>query len=158
MLKQVTLEKAIDIVRLSIALSFCWPLPPRSSRAKLFLYKTTQLFATISIISLLLPLLYAMYVRSDDIEIISLCLSQVILTTQGIIQTIICSNKHDTLQSRLISGPRNLTPTHLIVSTTLYNALISPLQSNQCSGIGTASDQWSRDDDRKLARWSGLKA
>ncbi|KOX78109.1 hypothetical protein WN51_09468 [Melipona quadrifasciata] len=98
MLKQVTLEKAIDIVRLSIAPSFCWPLPPRSSRAKLFLYKTTQLFATFSIISLLLPLLYAMYVRSDDIEIISLCLSQVILTTQGIIQTIICSNKHDTLQ------------------------------------------------------------
>lgn len=98
MLKQVTLEKAIDIVRLSIALSFCWPLPPHSSRAILFLYKITRLFATISIISLLLPLVYAMYIRSDDIEIISLCLSQVILMMQGIIQTIICSNKHDTLQ------------------------------------------------------------
>ncbi|CAD1474518.1 unnamed protein product, partial [Heterotrigona itama] len=96
--KQVTLGKAINIVRLSIALSFCWPLPPRSSRKKLFVYKTAQLFATISIISLLLPLLYAMYVRSDDMETILLCLSQVILTTQGIIQIVICFTKHDTLQ------------------------------------------------------------
>ena len=98
MLKQVTLEKAIDIVRLTIALSFCWPLPPHSSRTKLLLYKTTQLFAAISIIFLVLPLIYAIYIRSDDIEIISLCLSQVILMMQGVIQTVICSNKHDTLQ------------------------------------------------------------
>ncbi|CAD1480676.1 unnamed protein product [Heterotrigona itama] len=96
--KQVTLEKAIDIVRLSIALTFCWPLPAHSSRKKLFVYKTVQFLAIINIITQLLALLYTIHIRSDDIEITSLCLSQVVLAMQSIIQTIICSNKHDTLQ------------------------------------------------------------
>ena len=98
MLRQVTPEKAIDIVRLSVALTFCWPLPSHSSRTKLFVYKVLQVYSIINISLLLLSLLYAMYLKSEDVEIITVCLALTVLMIQSVIQAVLCSSKHDILQ------------------------------------------------------------
>lgn len=98
MLRQVTLEKAIDVVRLSVALTFCWPLPSHSSKKKLYVYKVLQIYSIINISLLLLPLLYAMYLKSNDIEIITVCLALTVLMIQSIIQAVLCSSNHDILQ------------------------------------------------------------
>ncbi|KAK9304503.1 hypothetical protein QLX08_004134 [Tetragonisca angustula] len=98
MLKHVTPEKVVNIVRLSVAMTFCWPLPVNSSKIKVIGYKITQICATISITLLFLPLLYSIYLRPDDIEIVSTAVGQSICMVQSIIQTVICFSKHDTLQ------------------------------------------------------------
>ncbi|KAK1137626.1 hypothetical protein K0M31_002124 [Melipona bicolor] len=98
MLKHVSPEKAVNITWLSVAMTFCWPLPVNSSKIKVIGYKITQICATVSITLLLLPLLYSIYLRPDDIEIISTSVGQSICMIQSIIQTVICFRKHDTLQ------------------------------------------------------------
>lgn len=98
MLKQVTPEKAINIIWLSVALTFCWPLSVNSSRTQIIGYKIMQICAIISVCLLLLPSIYTIYLFSDDMEVISKSVSQSICEVQCIIQTVICFCKHDTLQ------------------------------------------------------------
>ncbi|XP_043508199.1 uncharacterized protein LOC122527772 [Frieseomelitta varia] len=57
-----------------------------------------QICTVINISLLLLPTLYAMYLRSDDMEVVSHCVTQALCEIQCIVQTIICFSKHDTLQ------------------------------------------------------------
>ncbi|CAD1470057.1 unnamed protein product, partial [Heterotrigona itama] len=97
MLKNLTLEKAINIVRLSVALTFCWPLRASNSKIVIFGYRVLQICAAINMSLLLLPTLYTVYLRSD-VEIISHCVTQAICEVQCIVQTIICFSKYDTLQ------------------------------------------------------------
>ena len=102
-LKQMTPEKVITIIRFSVALSFCWPLPMNSSRNQIFGYKVAQMFSIVNVNLLLLPCFYAIYLRSDDIEIVAKCISQSICQIQSIAQTVTCFCKHDTLQVSLYS-------------------------------------------------------
>lgn len=94
----MTPEKVISITRFSVALTFCWPLPMNSSRNQIFGYKVAQIFSIVNITLLFLSSLYAIYLRLDDIEIVSKCIGQVICEVQSITQTLICFYKHDTLQ------------------------------------------------------------
>ena len=98
MLKQMTPENPINITRFSVALCFCWPLPTNSSRNQILGYKVVQIFSIVNVTLLLLSSMYAIYLRSDDIEIVSKCIGQVICEIQCIAQTFICFCKHDTLQ------------------------------------------------------------
>ena len=98
MLKKLTPEKAINIIRLSVALTFCWPLRAANSRTVISGYKAMQICAAINISLLLLPTLYATYLRSDDMEVVSHCVTQALCEIQCIVQTVICFSKHDTLQ------------------------------------------------------------
>ena len=98
MLKKLTPEKAINIIRLSVALTFCWPLRASNSKTVIFGYKAMQICAAINISLLLLPTLYATYLRSDDVEVVSHCVTQAMCEIQCIVQTIICFSKYDTLQ------------------------------------------------------------
>ncbi|KAF3428085.1 LOW QUALITY PROTEIN: hypothetical protein E2986_11934 [Frieseomelitta varia] len=95
------LQKAISITRFSVALSFCWPLPMNSSRNQIFGYKVAQIFSIVNVTLLLLPCFYAIYLRSNDMEIVSKCISQSICQIQCIAQTVICFCKHNTLQCKL---------------------------------------------------------
>lgn len=103
MLKHVTPEKAVNIVWLSVAMTFCWPLPVNSSKIKMIGYKITQICATVSITLLFLPLLYSIYLRPDDVETVSTSVGQSICMIQSIVQTVICFSKHDTLQVSICS-------------------------------------------------------
>ena len=98
MLKQVTPEKAINIIWLSVAFTFCWPLSANSSKTQILGYKIMQICAIVNVCLLLLPSIYLIYLCSDDMEVISRNVSQLICEVQCIIQTVICFCKHDTLQ------------------------------------------------------------
>lgn len=99
MLKQVTPEKAVNIIWLSVALTFCWPLSANnSSKIRIIGYKIVQICAVISVCLLLLPSVYPIYLCPDDMEVISKSVSQLICEAQCIIQTVICYCKHETLQ------------------------------------------------------------
>ena len=98
MLKKLTLEKAINVIRLSVALTFCWPLRAGNSKTMNVGYRVMQICAAINMSLLLLPTLYATYLRSDDVEIVSHCVTQAICEVQCIVQTVICFSKYDTLQ------------------------------------------------------------
>ncbi|CAD1474981.1 unnamed protein product, partial [Heterotrigona itama] len=98
MLKQPTPEKVIDIIWFSVALSFCWPLPSNSSRARILVYKSLQISCIVNACLLLLALIYAIYLHLDDVFIISECICLFIGVNQIVIQIIICMIKHDSLQ------------------------------------------------------------
>ncbi|CAD1480931.1 unnamed protein product, partial [Heterotrigona itama] len=97
MLRNLTLEKAINIIRLSVALTFCWPLRSSNSKTVIFGYRVMQICAAINMSLLLLPTLYTVYLRSD-VEIVFHSITQAIFEVQSIVQTIICFSKYDTLQ------------------------------------------------------------
>ncbi|CAD1480801.1 unnamed protein product, partial [Heterotrigona itama] len=92
MLKNLTLEKAINIIRLSLAPTFCWPLRASNNKSVIFGYRVMQICAAVNISLLLLPTLYTTYLRSD-VEIVSFCVTQAIGEVQSIVQTIICFSK-----------------------------------------------------------------
>ncbi|XP_043511401.1 uncharacterized protein LOC122529379 isoform X2 [Frieseomelitta varia] len=98
MLKQPTPEKAIDIIWFSVVLSFCWPLPSNSSKTRVLVYKTLQISSIISACSVLLALIYAIYLHSDDILSVSQCICIFMGISQQTIQGIICVISHDSLQ------------------------------------------------------------
>ncbi|XP_017758952.1 PREDICTED: uncharacterized protein LOC108549894 [Eufriesea mexicana] len=98
MFNKLTPEEAINVTWLSVALTFCWPLPPNSSRVKLFGYKVIQVASIINGFMLLAPLLYAVYLHSHNVAIVSGDISLCIGVIQIIVQTIICIVKHDNLQ------------------------------------------------------------
>ena len=64
----------------------------------IFGYRVMQICAAINMLLLLLPTLYATYLRSDDVEIVSHCVTQAICEVQCIVQSVICFSKYDTLQ------------------------------------------------------------
>ncbi|XP_043508172.1 uncharacterized protein LOC122527757 [Frieseomelitta varia] len=135
MLKQVTPEKAINIIWLSVALTFCWPLSANSNKTEILGYKIMQICAIISVCLLLLPSIYLIYLCSDDMEVISKSVSQLICEVQCIIQTVICFCKHDTLQ-RLVEElwtcikqaqphERKIFCTYLVRYSTLYGGYLA---------------------------------
>lgn len=98
MLKQLTPEKVIHIIWVSVALTLCWPLPANSSKTQVFMFKALQIISIINAFILFLPLLYSIYLHFDDIIIVSKCAAVSISLTQVITQTIICFAKYDSLQ------------------------------------------------------------
>ena len=98
MLNQPTPERAIDIIWFSIVLSFCWPLPSNSSKTRVLVYKTLQISSIISACSLLLALIYAIYLHSDNILTVSECICIFMGVSQQTMQGIICVMNHDSLQ------------------------------------------------------------
>lgn len=98
MLKQQTPEKVINIIWFSVALSLCWPLSTYSSRTRILVYKVLQIISVINACTLILTLLYSVYVHSDDIIIVfeSICL--ILAVSQLMIQTFICSVNYKSLQ------------------------------------------------------------
>lgn len=98
MLRQFTPEKVIRMIKLSVTLCCCWPLPAASSRIRVCGYKVLQIFTVISACLVLLPLLYSTYLHSYDIVIVSKCICVSIGMSQLIVQTLICLIKHDSLQ------------------------------------------------------------
>ncbi|XP_031774659.1 uncharacterized protein LOC100871903 isoform X2 [Apis florea] len=98
MTKQVTPEKAIQIIWLSVASTFCWPLSINSSKTQVFVFRVLQITSIINACMLLLPLLYSAYLHFDDIITVSKCAGLAIALTQIIVQTSICFVKYDVLQ------------------------------------------------------------
>lgn len=98
MRNKTTPEKIINIVWLSMAMSFCWPLPAGSSKKQVYGYKVLQLLSVINACTVLLPLLYSIYLHLDNIIIVFKCICLSLGLSQIIIQTIIYSSKHDAFQ------------------------------------------------------------
>ncbi|XP_017765413.1 PREDICTED: uncharacterized protein LOC108554593 [Eufriesea mexicana] len=98
MSKQLTLERVINIIWLSVALTFCWPLPANSSKIKTLGYKLLQIVSIISASLLLLPLLYSAYVHTNNVIIAFKCFCLGSVLIQFIIQTIICLINYDSIQ------------------------------------------------------------
>lgn len=98
MLKRKIIEKAIHITWLSVAITFCWPVPLNSSKTQVFIFKVLQIISIINVSMLLLPLLYSIYLHYDDIIIVSKSISLSVGLIQVIAQTAICFVKYDSLQ------------------------------------------------------------
>ena len=97
-MKQLTLEKAIDITWFSVALSFCWPLPSNSSRTRIAFYKILQISSSISACLVLLAVIYSLYLHLDNILVVCKCSLISLGISQQVIQTTICMINHDSLQ------------------------------------------------------------
>lgn len=98
MLKQVTPEKGIYFIWLSVALSLCWPLPINSTRKKIVCMKILQIGAIISAFIILLSLIYTIYLNLDNLNIFFKCICLSMGVFQHIVQTTTCFIKYDTLQ------------------------------------------------------------
>ena len=94
----MTPEMAINITRLSVALSFCWPVPASSSRGRVFFVKIVLVVATISGFVLVLFLMYGAYVHFGDVILTSKCVCLTMCVSQFVMQTVICLVKYETLQ------------------------------------------------------------
>ncbi|KAK9294767.1 hypothetical protein QLX08_010747 [Tetragonisca angustula] len=97
-MKQLTLEKAIDITWLSVALSFCWPLPSNTSKTRIAFYKILQISSNISACLVLLAVIYSIYLHSENIFVVCKCIFISIGVSQEVIQTTVCMINHDSLQ------------------------------------------------------------
>lgn len=91
-------EMAINITRLSIAFSFCWPVPASSSRAQVLFMKIVLAVTTVSGFTLVSLLMYGAYVHFGDPILTSKCVCLTICVSQFVMQTIICLVKYETLQ------------------------------------------------------------
>ncbi|XP_031370440.1 uncharacterized protein LOC102680919 [Apis dorsata] len=98
MLKQVTPEKGIYIIWLSVALSLCWPLPINSTRKQVVCIKILQIGTIISAFMILLPLIYTIYLNLDNLNIFFKCICLSMGVFQHIVQTTTCFIKYNTLQ------------------------------------------------------------
>lgn len=98
MLKQLTPEKVIHITWISVAITFCWPLPANSTKIQVFMFKTLQIISIINAFILLLPLLYSVFLHFDDIVVVFKSIALCVGLSQMIIQTAICFVKYDILQ------------------------------------------------------------
>lgn len=98
MLKQVTPEKGIYIIWLSVALSLCWPLSINSTRKQIVCMKILQIGAIISAFMIFLPLIYTIYLNLDNLNMFFKCICLLMGIFQHIVQTITCFIKYDTLQ------------------------------------------------------------
>ncbi|XP_061940186.1 uncharacterized protein LOC108001260 [Apis cerana] len=98
MLKQITPEKSIYIIWLSVALSFCWPLPVNSTRKQIVYIKILQISAVISAFMILLPLIYTIHLNVHNLINLFQCICLLICAFKHIIQTVICFIKYNALQ------------------------------------------------------------
>lgn len=98
MLKKVTPEKVIYIIRLSVAICCCWPRPFNSTKNQIFGFKVLQISTIISAFMVFLPLLYSIYLHNDNIIHVFKCICLSVGITQLIVQTLICFIKHNSLQ------------------------------------------------------------
>lgn len=98
MLKQVTPEKGIYIIWLSVALSLCWPLSINSTRKQIVCMKILQIGAIISAFMIFLPLIYTIYLNLDNLNMFFKCICLLMGIFQHIVQTITCFIKYDSLQ------------------------------------------------------------
>lgn len=98
MAKQDTTEKIMYLAWLSVALSCCWPITFTRNKNRVYAYKVLQVISVVNACLLLLPLLYSAYLHLDDIASVSKSISVGMCVSQILIQTIICSVKHDSLQ------------------------------------------------------------
>ncbi|XP_026294838.1 uncharacterized protein LOC102655285 isoform X2 [Apis mellifera] len=98
MLKKVTPENVIYIIRLSVAICCCWPRPFNSTKNQIFAFKVLQISTIISAFMVFLPLLYSIYLHNDNIIHVFKCICLSIGITQLIVQTLICFIKHNSLQ------------------------------------------------------------
>ena len=103
-MKQLTLEKAIDITWLSVALSFCWPLPSNTSKTRIAFYKILQISSNISACLVLLAVIYSIYLHSENIFVVCKCIFISIGVSQEVIQTTVCMINHDSLQVSFYSS------------------------------------------------------
>ncbi|KAK9304507.1 hypothetical protein QLX08_004136 [Tetragonisca angustula] len=94
----MTPEMAINITRLSVAFSFCWPVPASSSRGRVLFMKIVLVVATISGFMLVSLLMYGAYVHFGDLILTSKCVCLTMCVSQFVMQTIICLAKYETLQ------------------------------------------------------------
>ncbi|XP_076621673.1 uncharacterized protein LOC143342075 [Colletes latitarsis] len=66
MFENVTPEKAIHFTRLSIALNCSWPLPPTATKSQVLYFKAFRFLTISCVFTLVLPLLYSIYINWDD--------------------------------------------------------------------------------------------
>lgn len=101
MLGKLTPEKIIYRTWLSVAMTFCWPLPLTSTKKQLLGYKLLQIGALIHVFIMLLLSIYSSYLHLDDIVVLSKSLCITVAISQPIIQTVVCFVKHNVLQVSL---------------------------------------------------------
>ncbi|XP_076237905.1 uncharacterized protein LOC143181408 [Calliopsis andreniformis] len=101
MFGHVTLGKAIQFTRLSVALTCCWPTPPTATEFQVLRFKTFRCAVILNAFTLLLPLLYALYVHRDDSIEVSKAACLAMAVTQLLLQTFFCITQYDRFQ-RLI--------------------------------------------------------
>ncbi|KAK1137625.1 hypothetical protein K0M31_002123 [Melipona bicolor] len=94
----MTPEMAINITRLSVAFSFCWPVPASSSKGRVVFMKIVLVVTTISGFVIVLLLMYGAYVHFGDLILTSKCVCLTMCVSQFVVQTIICLVKYETLQ------------------------------------------------------------
>ncbi|XP_043251701.1 uncharacterized protein LOC122396967 [Colletes gigas] len=66
MFRNVTPEKAIEFTWLSVAVMCCLPLPATATRSQLLRFKILRFLGALCACGLILPLLYAVYMKYDD--------------------------------------------------------------------------------------------
>ncbi|XP_076621670.1 uncharacterized protein LOC143342073 [Colletes latitarsis] len=66
MFRNVTPEKAIEFTWLSVALMCCLPLPATATKSQILRFKILRFLGVLCACGLILPLLYAVYMKYDD--------------------------------------------------------------------------------------------
>ncbi|XP_076621668.1 uncharacterized protein LOC143342071 [Colletes latitarsis] len=97
----VTVEKAITFTRLSVALTYCWPLSSSATKSQVLRFKFVRFAMALNAFMLLLSLLYTLYVQRNNAINFTKAACLTIAVTQIVMQTIFCITQYDRLQ-RLI--------------------------------------------------------
>lgn len=98
MSRQVTPEKSVYLVWLSVAITFCWPLPANTARKKIVGMKVLLIASIINGCVVILAMFYWIRLHLDDIISLFKCVCVVLCLLQYVVQTIVCFVKYDTLQ------------------------------------------------------------
>lgn len=97
-MRRVRPEKSVYLVWLSVAMTFCWPLPPDTARKRIVGMKVLLIISIVNGCAVILPMLYWIHLHLDDIISLFKCICVALCLVQYVAQTIVCLVKYDTLQ------------------------------------------------------------
>ncbi|XP_053972669.1 uncharacterized protein LOC128873255 [Hylaeus volcanicus] len=99
MFGNVTFEKAIAFARISVALTFCWPPRFTATKSQMLRFKVLRSAVMLNAFTLLLPLIYTLYMQRDDFTNFAQAGCMLLAVIQVLLQTIFCINQYDRLRS-----------------------------------------------------------
>ncbi|XP_076657406.1 uncharacterized protein LOC143361700 [Halictus rubicundus] len=105
MFENVSPDKAMAFVRLSIALICGWPLPTAATKAQVLCLRIAKVLSALSALALFFPVLNAAILYVDDFAAFSKAVVMAISALQVFFFTLLCTAKHDDFQ-RLIEDIR----------------------------------------------------
>lgn len=91
-------EKSVYLVWLSVAMTFCWPLPADTARRRIVGMKVLLIISIINGCAVILAMLYWVHLHLNDVISLFKCICVALCLLQYVVQAAVCLVKYDTLQ------------------------------------------------------------